>query len=151
MSPKRLDRVAPPSVPDEWDVRFGTSEAAKGWDALCTHARSKTREAYEQMRANPRPGEDATHYQLRGELSMHTFGGRELEQWQIKVSSSGRVWYLIDDDKHTAWLTRATPASKGNRITRVRQLRWWSQPQGLPGNEIRLDGQTSDITTRPCR
>lgn len=110
MGPKRLDRVAPPPVSDEWDVRFGTSEAAKGWDALCTHARSKTREAYEQMRANPRPGEDATHYQLRGELSMHTFGGRELEQWQIKVSSSGRVWYLIDDEKHTVWLTRATPA-----------------------------------------
>jgi hypothetical protein len=29
VSPKRLDRVAPPPTPAEWDVRFGTSEAAK--------------------------------------------------------------------------------------------------------------------------
>jgi hypothetical protein len=38
MSPKRKDRVAPPPGPDEWEVRFGTTEAAKGWDELCRHA-----------------------------------------------------------------------------------------------------------------
>ena len=45
MSPKRLDRVAPPPVQGEWDVRFGTSEAAKGWDELCAHAAGSTRRA----------------------------------------------------------------------------------------------------------
>ena len=52
MSPKRLGRVAPPSVNDEWHVRFGTTEAAKGWDDLCAHATVKTREAFELMRSN---------------------------------------------------------------------------------------------------
>jgi len=110
VSPKRLDRVAPPPVDDEWDVRFGTSEAAKGWGTLCTHSGTNTREAFEQMRANPRPPEDATHYQLRGALATRAFGGRRLEQWQIKVSSSGRIWYLVDDEKHAVWVTRATAA-----------------------------------------
>ena len=110
MSPTRLDRVAPPPVGGDRDVRFGTSEAAKGWDALGAHARANTREAFELMRSSPRPPEDATHYRLRGELSTRIFGGRVLEQWQIKVSSSGRIWYLPDDSKRTVWVTKATPS-----------------------------------------
>jgi hypothetical protein len=117
MSPKRLDRAAPPPVGDEegrgggrGEVRFGTSEAAKGWDALCAHATTNTREAFELMRSTPRAAEDATHYRLRGELSTRVFGGRVLEQWQIKVSSGGRIWYLPDDSKHTVWVIKATPA-----------------------------------------
>jgi mRNA-degrading endonuclease RelE of RelBE toxin-antitoxin system len=110
MSPKRRDRVAPPPVEPEWEVRFGSSEAAKDWDGLCVHARTRTREAFELMRSNPRPVEDATHYRLRGDLSTRTFGGRELELWQIKVSSSGRIWYLPDDDEHTVWVIKASPA-----------------------------------------
>lgn len=76
MSPKRLDRVAPPPVNDEWHVRFGTSEAAKGWEELCTNATAKTREAYELMRVNPRPREDDSHYILRGSLAARSFAGK---------------------------------------------------------------------------
>jgi hypothetical protein len=110
MSPKRLDRVAPPPVNDEWSVRFGTSEAAKGWEDLCIHATVKTREAYELMRVNPRPREDDSHYQLRGGLATKSFGRRNLERWQIKVSGSGRIWYLPDDEKHTVWIVLASVA-----------------------------------------
>jgi hypothetical protein len=30
VSPKRGDRVAPPARPDEYELRFGTNDAAKG-------------------------------------------------------------------------------------------------------------------------
>ncbi len=110
MSPKGLDRVAPPPTGDEWDLRFGTTDAAKGWQDLCTHARDNTRAAYELMRSTPRPPEDNTHYRLRGSLSTHLWKGGALEQWQIKVSASGRIWYLPDDDAHTVWVTYASPA-----------------------------------------
>jgi hypothetical protein len=108
MSPKRLDRVAPPPTGDEWDLRFGSTEAAKRWPDLCAQARDKTRAAYEAMRSNPRPPEDATHCRLRGSLSTHLWNGRELEQRQIKVS--GRIWYLPDDESHTVWVIYASPA-----------------------------------------
>ena len=36
--------------------------------------------------------------------------GRSLEQWQIKVSGAGRIWYLPDDDKHTVWVIYASAA-----------------------------------------
>jgi hypothetical protein len=110
VSPKRLDRVAAPPVDGEWDVRFGTAEAAKGWPELCAQFAHNAREAYEQMRSNPRPPQDSAHYQLRGSLSARSFQGRSLQQWQVKISSSGRIWYLPDDEKHTVWVVYASPA-----------------------------------------
>ena len=83
---------------------------SKGWEDLCTHATAKTREAYELMRVNPRPREDGSHYELRGGLATKSFGGRSLEQWQIKVSGSGRIWYLPDDENHTVWIVLASVA-----------------------------------------
>ena len=108
MSPKRLGRVAPPSVNDEWHVRFGTTEAAKGWDDLCAHATVKTREAFELMRSNPRPPPDQSHYQLKGSLAFRSYGGKLLEQWQVKVGGSARIWYLPDDDVGTVWVVLAS-------------------------------------------
>ena len=109
MSPKRLDRVAPPPTSGEWEVRFGTTEAAKGWDDLCAQVGENTRAAFELMRSNPRPPEDTMHHRLRGELGRRDWEGRDLEQWQIKVSSAGRIWYLPDDDRHTVWVVKASP------------------------------------------
>lgn len=110
MSPKRLDHVAPPPVNDEWSVRFGTTEAAVGWEGLWTRAPVKTREAFELMRANPRPPEDDLHYRLKGDLGTRSLGGKDLEQWQVKVSGSARIWYLPDDEKHTVWVVLASVA-----------------------------------------
>jgi hypothetical protein len=107
VSPKRLDRVAPPPVGDEWSVRFGTAEAATGWEDLCIRAPAKTREAYELIRVNPRPSEDALHYRLRGDLGTRVLAGKALEQWQVKVGGSARIWYLPDDEKHTVWVVYA--------------------------------------------
>ena len=28
-----------------------------------------------------------------------------LPQWQYEVTAGGRIWYCIDDDKKTVWLT----------------------------------------------
>jgi hypothetical protein len=68
----------------------------------------ETREAYEPIRVNPRPPEDGSHYRLRGSLATKSFGGRTLEQWQVKVSGSGRIWYLPDDEKHAVWVVLAS-------------------------------------------
>lgn len=107
MSPKRLDHVAPPPADGEWSVRFGTSEAASGWEQLWDRAAAKTREAFEMMRDNPRPPQDDDHYRLKGALGTRSLGGKDLEQWQVKVGGSARVWYLPDDEKHTVWIVHA--------------------------------------------
>jgi hypothetical protein len=107
VSPKRRDRVAPPAGPSEWEVRFGTAEAAKGWDELCSHAPGNTRDAWLQMRTDPRPPKDHRHTRLHGDLAIKLIDGRDLEQWQIEVTSGGRIWYAVDDGRRTVWVTHA--------------------------------------------
>lgn len=85
-------------------------ERAKGWPELCTFAGENARAAFDLMRSQPRPPEDAMHYRLRGALGTRPWKGRELEQWQIKVSGSGRILYLPDDETHTVWVIYASPA-----------------------------------------
>lgn len=101
MSPKRGDRAAPPPVGDEWDVRFATSEAASGWEDLCAQAPGNTLWAWNLMRTSPGSPETARHARLRGDLGTGRYGGRALERWEIEVTGGGRIFYLLDWDKHT--------------------------------------------------
>lgn len=109
MSPKRGDRAAPPPVGDEWDVRFATSEAASGWEDLCAQAPGNTRWAWDLMRTSPGPPETPRHSRLRGRLAVGEYGGRQLEQFEIEVTGAGRIFYLLDKDKHTVRIVRAAP------------------------------------------
>ena len=52
MSPKRGDRVTVPPPDGEWDVRFGTSDAVRGWEELCRLAVANTRRCLEALRAH---------------------------------------------------------------------------------------------------
>lgn len=101
MSPKRGDRAAPPPVDDEWDVRFATTQAASGWEDLCAQAPGNTRSAWDLMRTRPGPPETPRHSQLRGKLATGEYGGRTLDRWEIEVTGGGRIFYLLDRDKHT--------------------------------------------------
>jgi hypothetical protein len=65
VSPRRGDRVTVTPPQDQWDVRFGTSDAADGWEELCRHALSNTRRCLETLRADPRSGQGTTASTLR--------------------------------------------------------------------------------------
>ncbi len=107
MSPKRRDRAAPPAGPGEWEVRFGAADAAKGWEELCRQARTNTRDAWLQMRGDPRPPKDHRHTRMHGDLGTKLVEGRDLEVWQIEVTGGGRIWYAVDDDIQTVWIIHA--------------------------------------------
>jgi hypothetical protein len=67
MTPKRGDRVAPPPGPDQYDVRFDSSEAAKGWGDLCQQASGNTFDAWVAMRTKPCPNPPTSrHEPLKG-------------------------------------------------------------------------------------
>ncbi len=110
MSPKRGDRVAPPPGRDEWDVIFGTGEAAKGWQELSTQAATNTRDAWFVMRTDPTPAaRTPRHHPLRGSFATGTYRGQVLPQWQIEVTGSGRIWYLVDHENHLVVVMYASP------------------------------------------
>ncbi|MBH0780961.1 hypothetical protein [Nocardia bovistercoris] len=108
MSPKRGDRVAPPAVGDEYELRFATTEACNGWDQLAKQAGPNTRRAFDAIRASPRGvGNSDRQHRLKGVLGSATWKGCVVERWQYEVTGGGRIWYLIDDERRTAWITYA--------------------------------------------
>jgi hypothetical protein len=100
--------VASPAAEGEWEILYGNNDAAKGWEDLCRTAPGNTRAAWQDMRTRPRM-RDHRHGPLRGKLAAGQLGGRQMDRWQIEVTGSARVWYLIDDDRRTIWLVHAGP------------------------------------------
>lgn len=102
------ERAAPPPVGDEFDPRFASSQAAAGWEQLARRAPGNLRRAFDAIRADPRSRylPDRQH-RLKGSLGTAAWKGESLERWQYEVTGGGRVWYLIDDVRKTAWITYA--------------------------------------------
>ena len=102
----RRERVAPPPAKGGWDFRYGTSDAVKGWEKVCVAASGNARVAWERITADPRERTNRQH-PLKGGLGSRSVNGEEMEQWQYEVTGGGRIWYCIDDEKRTVWLTDA--------------------------------------------
>lgn len=114
MSAKRGDRAAPPPRPGGYAVRFGSNDAAKGWEELCRQAATNTRAAFDAIETDPCPmAPSGRQHQLKGALSADTYGGKTLAQWQYEVTAEGRVWYLIDDATRTCWIKYAGTTHPG--------------------------------------
>lgn len=105
--PKRKERVAPPPKPGGWDLRYATSDAVTGWEKVCAAAPANARTAWERITADPRDRNERQH-PLKGTLGTRLVNGETLEQWQYEVTGAGRLWYCIDDQHRTVWLTDAT-------------------------------------------
>ena len=109
MSPKRNDRVAPPPEPGGWEFRFLTNEAARGWDDLCRQAPGNARRAYEAILGDPEPmAWSRRRHRLAPPLDERIQKGRPLAQWQYEVTGGGRLWYLVDTEWRTIWLSHAS-------------------------------------------
>ncbi|MBM0239654.1 hypothetical protein JNW88_25530 [Micromonospora sp. ATA32] len=108
MSPKRGDRAAPPAIAGEYELRFAESAAADGWEQLARQAPANLRRAYDALRADPRSKTSPERqHRLKGFLASASWKGQELERWQYEVTGGGWIWYVIDDERRTVWLTYA--------------------------------------------
>ena len=106
--PKRRERVAPPPAKGGWDIRYATSEAVTGWEKVCAAAAPNARVAWDRITSDPRQRDDRQH-PLKGALGTRVVNGKTMEQWQYEVTAGGRVWYCVDDERRTIWLTDAMP------------------------------------------
>lgn len=84
--PKRKDRVAPPPAGDEWDVKYLTTEAVRGWEELCRLSPGPTKECWNVLRTSPDKSKNTSrHHPLKG------CSGASAPCWKNVVS---RVWRL---------------------------------------------------------
>lgn len=80
----------------------------KGWEQICSVAAANARVAWDRITSDPRR-RDSRQHPLKGRLGARTINRRELEQWQYEVTAGGRIWYCIDDEARTVWMTGASP------------------------------------------
>lgn len=74
------------------------------------------------MTSDPRRTADRQH-QLKGKLGEVVVNGKKLDHWQIEPTGGGRVWYAIDDEERTLWVTQAGPGHPKETDTRQRRKR----------------------------
>ncbi|WP_242891842.1 hypothetical protein [Actinomadura litoris] len=103
MRPKRGDVI---ERPHPWTLIAANSGAVKGWEELKRQSRSNLDRAYMAITGDPRRT-DARQHRLKGALGTVKHREGSLDQWQYEVTGGGRVWYLVDDEKRTLWLTWA--------------------------------------------
>jgi len=110
VSPKKGDRVTVPPL-DGWDVVFGNSDAAIGWEQLCRVALPNTRRCLQALRSDPRSHAHwGRQHSLRGNLKQREWNGKPLDQWEYEVTAGGRVRYLINDATRTVIVVYASPS-----------------------------------------
>jgi hypothetical protein len=92
--------------PRPWLVRAVDRRACQGWQQLLAAAPENLDRAWVAITCDPRDIDQRQH-PLKGMLGVVKVGGSSLEQWQYEVTGGGRLWYAIDDEGRTIWITRA--------------------------------------------
>ncbi|WP_457031489.1 hypothetical protein [Kitasatospora sp. P5_F3] len=92
--------------PQPWCVRAADRQAYAGWQLLLKQVPENLDRAWVAITGEPRQVDQRQH-PLKGTLGIVKVAGALLEQWQYEVTGGGRIWYAIDDEQRTLWITRA--------------------------------------------
>ncbi|NMN99706.1 hypothetical protein HH308_00560 [Gordonia sp. TBRC 11910] len=81
----------------EYEIRFATTDAQKGWRDLVATIRNPMTDAWDFLTRTPL-STTPTNYRLKGELGTIQRGGKSYERWQHKPTMRGtaRIWFYID-------------------------------------------------------
>lgn len=92
----RRDRVERPTKKSEFDLRFATRQAEKGWVDLKATMRNSLTDAWDVLTRSP---QEVTpkNYPLRGELGFVVRNGEHFTRWQHKpvLKGSARIWFFV--------------------------------------------------------
>lgn len=98
MAGKKGELVPRPPKKAEYEVRFVTAGAAKGWQDLAATTRNQMADVWDFLTRTP----EATtpkNYPLKGELGGIRRDGVTHQRWQHKPTATGtaRIWFYIED------------------------------------------------------
>lgn len=94
---KRGELVPRPPKKSEYEIRFATTDARKGWRDLVATLRNPMAETWDFLTRTPL-STTPTNYRLKGELGIIQHGGSAHQRWQHKPTAKGtaRIWFYVD-------------------------------------------------------
>lgn len=94
---KKGELVPRPPKKIEYEIRFATADARKGWQDLIATIRNPMTETWDFLTRTPL-STTTTNYRLKGDLGTINRAGASFERWQHKPTAKGtaRVWFYVD-------------------------------------------------------
>lgn len=95
------------SSSDPWKARPASSKARKHWQAAVGSEPEVMEQARERLTRWPEyRGENPRRLgPLSGQLKHRRIEGQKLRQWQLEITSGGRIWFCPDRDVRIVWVT----------------------------------------------
>lgn len=92
--PRRVER---PVKKSEFEIRFASSAAMKGWRDLLATTRGPLVDSWDFLTRTPLM-KTPTNYPLKGELGSVSRGGVVHERWQHKptIKGTARIWFYVE-------------------------------------------------------
>ncbi len=81
----------------EYEIRFATANAKKGWQDLAATIRNPLADAWDFLTRTPLANVP-NNYPLKGEYGTVTRDGKTHERWQHKPTLKGtaRIWFYVE-------------------------------------------------------
>ena len=92
---KKASAVPRPSKKAEYEIRFATRQASKGWQDLLATTHNAIVDAWDFLTKTP-DLESSQNHRLKGELATLTHAGRTHDRWQHELPGGARIWFFID-------------------------------------------------------
>jgi len=94
----KSELVARPPKKSEYEIRFATAQARKGWRDLAATIRNALADSWDFLTRTPL-ATTPTNYQLKGDLATITRGDKTHQRWQHKPTPKGtaRIWFYVED------------------------------------------------------
>ncbi|QTX03660.1 hypothetical protein [Agromyces archimandritae] len=90
-------RVDRPTKKSEYEIRFASVSAQRGWMDLRATVLGPLADAWDFLTRTPLE-RTPTNYPLKGALQRVSRGGKEFDRWQHKPTLRGdaRIWFYVD-------------------------------------------------------
>lgn len=90
-------KVERPTKKSEYEIRFASVQARKGWMDLVATIRNPLADAWDFLTRTPEL-ETPTNYRLKGELGRVVRNGSAHDRWQHKPTLKGdaRIWFYVE-------------------------------------------------------
>lgn len=90
--------VARPTKKSEYELRFATRHARKGWQDLSATIRGPLADSWDFLTRTPLET-TPSNYPLKGQLGSVARDGSTHQRWQHKPTQKGdaRIWFYVDE------------------------------------------------------